>query len=50
MTWFDTHCHLDSEHNPAGPNAALERAELLVMSGILLVAVLLWSVPLRLRR
>ena len=29
---------------------AVERAELLVMSGILLVAVLLWSVPLRLRR
>ncbi len=26
MTWFDTHCHLDDEHNPDGVEAALERA------------------------
>ena len=26
MTWFDTHCHLDTEHNPDGPEAVLDRA------------------------
>jgi TatD DNase family protein len=26
MNWFDTHCHLDTEHNPGGPDSALERA------------------------
>ena len=26
MTWFDTHCHLDSEHLPDGPDVVLERA------------------------
>ncbi len=26
MTWFDTHCHLDDEHNPDGADGALARA------------------------
>ena len=39
MTWFDTHCHLDSEHNPAGPDAALERARAAGVSAFLCVGV-----------
>jgi TatD DNase family protein len=39
MTWFDTHCHLDSEHNPDGPEAALERARQAGVSGFLCVGV-----------
>lgn len=26
MSWFDTHCHLDSEHHPDGADAVLTRA------------------------
>jgi len=39
MSWFDTHCHLDSEHNPAGPDAALERARQAGVSAFLCVGV-----------
>jgi len=39
MTWFDTHCHLDSEHNPGGPDAVLERARQLGVSAFLCVGV-----------
>jgi TatD DNase family protein len=39
MTWFDTHCHLDSEHNPDGPDGVLERARAAGVSGFLCVGV-----------
>jgi TatD DNase family protein len=39
MTWFDTHCHLDTEHNPDGPDAALERARQAGVSTFLCVGV-----------
>jgi TatD DNase family protein len=39
MTWFDTHCHLDSEHLPGGPDATLERAREAGVSGFLCVGV-----------
>jgi TatD DNase family protein len=39
MTWFDTHCHLDSEHNPDGPTALLERARAAGVSAFLCVGV-----------
>jgi TatD DNase family protein len=39
MTWFDTHCHLDSEHNPEGPAGALERARAAGVSGFLCIGV-----------
>ncbi len=39
MTWFDTHCHLDSEHNPDGPDAALGRARDAGVSAFLCVGV-----------
>ena len=39
MTWFDTHCHLDSEHNPSGPDAALARAREAGVSAFLCVGV-----------
>ena len=39
MTWFDTHCHLDSEHNPGGPDAALARAREAGVSAFLCVGV-----------
>jgi TatD DNase family protein len=39
MTWFDTHCHLDSEHNPDGANPALERARQAGVSAFLCVGV-----------
>ena len=39
MTWFDTHCHLDSEHNPDGADAVLERARQVGVSSFLCVGV-----------
>ncbi len=39
MTWFDTHCHLDSEHLPDGPDAILERARQAGVSAFLCVGV-----------
>jgi TatD DNase family protein len=39
MTWFDTHCHLDSEHNPDGAEAILERARKAGVSTFLCVGV-----------
>ena len=39
MTWFDTHCHLDTEHNPGGPDAVLERARAAGVSAFLCVGV-----------
>ena len=39
MTWFDTHCHLDSEHNPEGSAAVLERARAAGVSAFLCVGV-----------
>src|SRR3954463_3890609 len=39
MTWFDTHCHLDSEHNPDGPDGVLERARAAGVTGFLCVGV-----------
>jgi TatD DNase family protein len=39
MTWFDTHCHLDSEHNPDGPDAILERARQAGVSQFLCIGV-----------
>jgi TatD DNase family protein len=39
MTWFDTHCHLDSEHNPDGPDGALQRAREAGVTGFLCVGV-----------
>jgi TatD DNase family protein len=39
MTWFDTHCHLDSEHNPEGPAAVLDRARAAGVSAFLCVGV-----------
>ncbi len=39
MTWFDTHCHLDSEHLPDGPSATLARAREAGVSGFLCVGV-----------
>jgi TatD DNase family protein len=39
MTWFDTHCHLDSEHNPDGADALLERARHAGVSAFLCVGV-----------
>ena len=39
MTWFDTHCHLDSEHNPDGADAALARARAAGVSAFLCVGV-----------
>jgi TatD DNase family protein len=39
MTWFDTHCHLDSEHNPDGAAPALERARQAGVSAFLCVGV-----------
>ncbi len=39
MTWFDTHCHLDSEHNPSGADALLSRAREAGVSAFLCVGV-----------
>ncbi|MEO7035407.1 MAG: TatD family hydrolase [Polyangiaceae bacterium] len=39
MTWFDTHCHLDHEHNPEGADAALERARQAGVQAFLCVGV-----------
>jgi TatD DNase family protein len=39
MTWFDTHCHLDSEHHPSGPDALLARAREAGVSAFLCVGV-----------
>ena len=39
MSWFDTHCHLDSEHNPDGPEPILERARQAGVSGFLCIGV-----------
>jgi TatD DNase family protein len=39
MTWFDTHCHLDSEHLPEGADAVLERARNAGVSAFLCVGV-----------
>lgn len=39
MSWFDTHCHLDTGHNPEGPEAALERARAAGVSAFLCVGV-----------
>src|ERR1700753_1887175 len=39
MTWFDTHCHLDGEHNPEGAGAVLERARAAGVSKFLCVGV-----------
>ena len=42
MTWFDTHCHLDSEHlldGADGADAVLERARAAGVSGFLCVGV-----------
>ncbi|HEY1533010.1 MAG TPA: TatD family hydrolase [Polyangiaceae bacterium] len=39
MTWFDSHCHLDTEHNPDGPDAALARAREAGVSSFLCVGV-----------
>jgi TatD DNase family protein len=39
MNWFDTHCHLDTEHNPEGPDAALTRAREAGVSTFLCVGV-----------
>ena len=39
MTWFDTHCHLDSEHSPDGPEALLARAREAGVSAFLCVGV-----------
>ena len=39
MNWFDTHCHLDSEHNPDGPDSVLERARQAGVTGFLCIGV-----------
>ena len=39
MTWFDTHCHLDSEHHPDGPDAVLDRARQAGVSAFLCIGV-----------
>jgi TatD DNase family protein len=39
MSWFDTHCHLDSEHNPDGAAALLHRARQAGVSAFLCVGV-----------
>ena len=39
MSWFDSHCHLDTEHNPDGPEAALDRARQAGVSAFLCVGV-----------
>ena len=39
MTWFDTHCHLDSHHSPEGPDAILERARKAGVSAFLCIGV-----------
>ncbi|MES1178830.1 MAG: TatD family hydrolase [Myxococcales bacterium] len=39
MTWFDTHCHLDSEHNPDGPDGVLQRARDAGVTGFLCIGV-----------
>jgi TatD DNase family protein len=39
MTWFDTHCHLDSGHHPDGADALLERARQAGVSAFLCVGV-----------
>lgn len=39
MNWFDTHCHLDSEHHPDGAEGVLERARQAGVSGFLCVGV-----------
>jgi TatD DNase family protein len=39
MNWFDTHCHLDTEHNPDGPDAALQRARSAGVNAFLCVGV-----------
>ncbi|MEI9938835.1 MAG: TatD family hydrolase [Pseudomonadota bacterium] len=39
MTWFDTHCHLDSEHNPNGADPLLTRAREAGVSAFLCVGV-----------
>ena len=39
MNWFDSHCHLDTEHNPEGPDAALARAREAGVSSFLCVGV-----------
>ncbi len=39
MTWFDTHCHLDSEHHPDGAEPLLERARAAGVSAFLCVGV-----------
>lgn len=39
MTWFDTHCHLDSEYNPDGADPVLQRAREAGVTGFLCVGV-----------
>jgi TatD DNase family protein len=39
MTWFDTHCHLDTEHNPDGPDGVLVRAREAGVTGFLCIGV-----------
>jgi TatD DNase family protein len=39
MTWFDTHCHLDSQYNPEGPDAVLARARRAGVSAFLCIGV-----------
>lgn len=39
MTWFDTHCHLDSDHHPDGPELLLTRAREAGVSAFLCVGV-----------
>lgn len=39
MTWFDTHCHLDGEHNPDGAEPILARARAAGVSRFLCVGV-----------
>jgi TatD DNase family protein len=39
MTWFDTHCHLDSEHTPEGASALLDRARAAGVTGFVCIGV-----------
>ena len=39
MTWFDSHCHLDSQHTPTGADAILQRARAAGVSAFLCVGV-----------
>jgi len=39
MSWFDTHCHLDSEHHPDGAEPILERARAAGVTAFLCVGV-----------